>query len=94
MAANVKANLEALGCDVSYMHGETSTKTRLIDIRSKQHIVRIDNDVQSKPIDFTNISESNPKRRQLPIHRSLHSLNGSKAYRNSNRSLFGEEINT
>ena len=58
MAANVKANLEALGCDVSYMHGETSTKTRLIDIRSKQHIVRIDNDIQSKPIDFTNVSES------------------------------------
>jgi len=58
MAANVKANLEALGCDVSYMHGDTSTKTRLIDSRSKQQIVRIDNDVTSKPIDFTNIPES------------------------------------
>jgi D-beta-D-heptose 7-phosphate kinase/D-beta-D-heptose 1-phosphate adenosyltransferase len=58
MAANVKANLESLGCDVSYMHGDTSTKTRLIDIRSKQQIVRIDNDVMSKAIDFSNISSS------------------------------------
>jgi bifunctional ADP-heptose synthase (sugar kinase/adenylyltransferase) len=58
MAANVKANLESLGCNVSYMHSDTSTKTRLIDIRSKQQIVRIDNDVVSKAIDFTNISSS------------------------------------
>ena len=55
MAGNVKANLEALGCDVSYMHSDTSIKTRLIDRRSKQHIVRIDTDAKSKPIDFTNI---------------------------------------
>ena len=55
MAGNVKANLEALGCDVSYMHGDTSVKTRLIERRSKQHIVRIDTDADSNPIDFTNI---------------------------------------
>jgi D-beta-D-heptose 7-phosphate kinase/D-beta-D-heptose 1-phosphate adenosyltransferase len=53
MAGNVKANLEALGCDVSYMHGDTSIKTRLIERRSKQHIVRIDTDADSNPIDFT-----------------------------------------
>jgi D-glycero-beta-D-manno-heptose-7-phosphate kinase len=52
MAGNVRANLEALGCNVTYLHGNTSTKTRLIDLRSKQHIVRIDNDVESSPITF------------------------------------------
>ena len=50
MAANVKANLEALSCNVNFLTGETSTKTRLIDSRSKQHIVRIDNDVISTPL--------------------------------------------
>jgi uncharacterized membrane protein (DUF485 family) len=52
MAGNVRENLEALGCNVTYLHGNTSTKTRLIDLRSKQHIVRIDNDVESTPITF------------------------------------------
>lgn len=50
MAGNVCANLKALGCNVDYLHSETSTKTRLIDTRSKQHIVRIDNDVASTAI--------------------------------------------
>ena len=50
MAANVKANLEAFGCNVNFLTGETSIKTRLIDSRSKQHIVHIDNDVISKPL--------------------------------------------
>lgn len=52
MAGNVARNLEALGCKVNYLCGRTSTKTRLVDIRSKQQIVRIDNDVVSDPIDF------------------------------------------
>lgn len=52
MAGNVARNLEALGCTVNYLHSETSTKTRLIDIRSKQHIVRIDNDVECTPVEF------------------------------------------
>jgi D-beta-D-heptose 7-phosphate kinase/D-beta-D-heptose 1-phosphate adenosyltransferase len=52
MAGNVLKNLEALGCTVNYLHTETSTKTRLIDIRSKQQIVRIDNDVDCTPIEF------------------------------------------
>ena len=52
MAGNVAKNLEALGCSVNYLHGETSTKTRLIDERSRQQIVRIDNDVVSTPITF------------------------------------------
>ena len=52
MAGNVANNLEALGCYVNYLHGETSVKTRLIDERSKQQIVRIDIDAQSTPITF------------------------------------------
>lgn len=52
MAGNVARNLEALGCTVNYLHSETSTKTRLIDVRSKQHIVRIDNDVACTPVEF------------------------------------------
>jgi len=52
MAGNVLRNLEALGCEVNYLCGKTSTKTRLVDKRSKQHIVRIDNDVMSDEITF------------------------------------------
>jgi D-beta-D-heptose 7-phosphate kinase/D-beta-D-heptose 1-phosphate adenosyltransferase len=52
MAANVRINLEALGCDVDFITGQTCKKTRLIDIRSKQQIVRIDQDIESTPIEF------------------------------------------
>jgi len=52
MAGNVFNNLETLGCDVNYLFGEISKKTRLIDQRSRQQIARIDNDVQSEPIRF------------------------------------------
>lgn len=51
MAANVKENLEALGCDVQFYSGNLSTKTRIIDKRSNQHMLRIDNDVVSEPFD-------------------------------------------
>jgi len=57
MAANVCANLEAFGVEVSACLGLNSEKTRLIDIRSRQHIVRIDNDVISEPIEFESIGE-------------------------------------
>lgn len=52
MAGNVARNLEALGCEVNYLHGKTSTKTRIVDLRSRQQIVRIDNDAVSDPIKF------------------------------------------
>jgi D-beta-D-heptose 7-phosphate kinase/D-beta-D-heptose 1-phosphate adenosyltransferase len=52
MAANVLANLEALGCTVNYLHGETSVKTRLIDARSRQQVLRIDNDNYSEPLEI------------------------------------------
>jgi D-beta-D-heptose 7-phosphate kinase/D-beta-D-heptose 1-phosphate adenosyltransferase len=52
MASNVRKNLETLGCEVNYLHGNESKKERLIDERSKQHLVRIDRDVDSDPIRF------------------------------------------
>lgn len=55
MAGNVYANLKALGCEVNLICGHASKKTRLIDSRSKQQIVRIDDDVQSTPIVFDTV---------------------------------------
>jgi D-beta-D-heptose 7-phosphate kinase/D-beta-D-heptose 1-phosphate adenosyltransferase len=52
MAANVYNNLINLGCEVDFRTGEKTTKTRLIDIRSHQQIVRIDNDVISRELRF------------------------------------------
>lgn len=52
MAGNVCKNLEALGCRVNFLHGQTSVKNRLIDIRTKQHLLRMDKDVSSEPIRF------------------------------------------
>lgn len=50
MADNVRVNLEALGCNVKFLHGDVSEKERLIDERSKQQIVRIDRDTKSAPL--------------------------------------------
>lgn len=51
MAANVLDNLTKLGCQVTYVHGyKTSVKTRIIDSKSKQHLLRIDQDQRSKPV--------------------------------------------
>lgn len=52
MAGNVYTNLVTLGCTVNLLCGHASTKTRLIDQRSRQQIVRIDEDVKSTPIRF------------------------------------------
>lgn len=52
MAGNVYANLVALGCDVTLICGHRSVKTRLVDARSKQQILRVDEDVKSTPIVF------------------------------------------
>ena len=52
MAGNVRKNLEALGCTVNFLHGAVSKKNRLIDHRSKQQLIRIDHDVESKPVRF------------------------------------------
>jgi D-beta-D-heptose 7-phosphate kinase/D-beta-D-heptose 1-phosphate adenosyltransferase len=50
MAGNVYANLKALGCDVNLICGSASRKTRLVDSRSKQQILRMDQDHESIPI--------------------------------------------
>ncbi len=55
MAGNVRQNLLQLGCEVKFYRGTASKKTRLIDRRSKQQIVRIDEDDISEPLKFSDI---------------------------------------
>jgi bifunctional ADP-heptose synthase (sugar kinase/adenylyltransferase) len=51
MAANVRVNLEALGCDVEFLHGaKTCIKTRFIDIKSRQQLIRVDQDQISNKV--------------------------------------------
>lgn len=50
MAGNVYENLLKFNCYVNYIYDQTSVKTRLIDLRSGQHIVRIDDDATSSAI--------------------------------------------
>ncbi len=50
MASNVRVNLETLGCVVDFFHCKTSKKIRLIDQRSHQHVLRIDEDLRSPAI--------------------------------------------
>ena len=59
MAGNVFNNLDALDCNIDFFFGNISTKTRLIDTRSKQQIVRIDNDVVSTPLLYDTINPDN-----------------------------------
>lgn len=62
MAGNVKKNLEAFGLEVTALLGPESRKTRLIDMRSKQHILRIDEDIQADPLviesEFPNVYDA------------------------------------
>jgi D-beta-D-heptose 7-phosphate kinase/D-beta-D-heptose 1-phosphate adenosyltransferase len=60
MAANVKDNLEKLNCQVEFIHGiKTSIKTRVIDSKTKHHLIRIDQDSPSKviKIDYKSLSQ-------------------------------------
>jgi len=52
MAGNVYNNLLALGCEINFLSGYAGTKTRLIDNRSKQQILRLDEDEKCAPIRF------------------------------------------
>ena len=52
MAANVYENLLNLNVEIVPYFGNTSTKIRMIDDRSKQHVLRIDNDIKSEPLDY------------------------------------------
>ena len=60
MAANVKDNLEKLGIVVDFVHGrKTCIKTRVIDSKTKHHLLRIDQDALSRPvkINYDNIDK-------------------------------------
>lgn len=50
MAGNVHSNLIKLECDVTILCGTSSKKTRLVDSRSRQQLLRMDEDVDSIPI--------------------------------------------
>ncbi len=50
MVGNVFNNLIALGCSVTLKTGEISRKTRFIDSRSKQQVLRVDEDANSVPL--------------------------------------------
>jgi bifunctional ADP-heptose synthase (sugar kinase/adenylyltransferase) len=50
MAANVWHNLERLGCEVVFITTGRSTKTRFIDIKTSQHILRLDEDPARDPL--------------------------------------------
>lgn len=50
MAGNVEQNLKKLGCTVTMLSMPGSVKTRFIDTRSNQHIMRLDQDAKSQPI--------------------------------------------
>jgi D-beta-D-heptose 7-phosphate kinase/D-beta-D-heptose 1-phosphate adenosyltransferase len=52
MAGNVYENLKALGCEIVFLTGMPSKKIRLIDNRSKQQILRIDQDFISEAIEI------------------------------------------
>jgi D-beta-D-heptose 7-phosphate kinase/D-beta-D-heptose 1-phosphate adenosyltransferase len=50
MAANVKENLLAFGLEVDFItNGEKITKTRYVEIRSGQHMLRVDHDMELLP---------------------------------------------
>ena len=54
MAGNVKKNLEGLGIECFVIHNfESITKTRYVDERFNQHVIRIDKDADIEPIKFT-----------------------------------------
>lgn len=55
MAANVEENLKKLGVHVRSYFGTDSIKTRMIDEKSKQHILRIDKDASCEALSFKNI---------------------------------------
>lgn len=62
MAANVEDNLKKLGCDVTILYGNrTCIKTRIIDSKSKQHLLRIDQDSPSRAVkvDYRDIEQYN-----------------------------------
>lgn len=57
MAGNVLKNLQALKINVDFVTGDNvSKKTRIIDSRSNQHLIRIDNDYQADAVTVNTIT--------------------------------------
>jgi bifunctional ADP-heptose synthase (sugar kinase/adenylyltransferase) len=56
MAGNVRENLQSLGCEVREYLSSPSIKTRFIDVRSRQHVLRVDDDHISVGLEFSDIS--------------------------------------
>lgn len=57
MGGNVEVNLKQLGCDVKFITTDNpSIKTRLIDQRSKQHLLRLDEDNKAEPLTIKDLS--------------------------------------
>jgi D-beta-D-heptose 7-phosphate kinase/D-beta-D-heptose 1-phosphate adenosyltransferase len=57
MAVNVYNNLRALGNEVHERFGEFSIKTRMVDIKSRQHLIRLDTDVISNELSSQYIND-------------------------------------
>lgn len=57
MVKNVQKNLENFGCEVTCLFGNSSEKTRLIDSRSNQHLLRLDHDIISQPLTVNRVDE-------------------------------------
>ena len=58
MASNVCSNLEHLGLDVTFFHTNVSVKERFIDTRSRQQLMRLDNDAIRTELDIQEIDFS------------------------------------
>lgn len=58
MAANVGSNLEKLGVGVTFHSTQQSTKVRMIDSRSGQHLLRVDHDATCTPVEFNTLDFS------------------------------------
>lgn len=56
MAANVKTNLEELNVDVFYHAKEPCRKIRMVDEKFKHHLLRVDHDVISTPLEAKDIN--------------------------------------
>ena len=59
MVGNVRINLINLGLDIHMLASEPGTKTRIIDIKSGQQLLRIDRDKHSKPLEIESLSDLN-----------------------------------
>lgn len=57
MVGNVERNLTNLGIDVTLLASDPGIKTRIIDAKSRQQLLRIDRDQINTPLHIANINE-------------------------------------